>query len=151
MFQKVPVCKHLVNLLSASHITKVSLAKTSHTAKPRVNVGGNCTRYLYQDMWFTGCHQFYTRLYLSLSNFIVIFLRESNFFMTLQNPTFAGYSKSLRRRRRIHHLLSTVCQVTLYIFTIHEKYPKDRIITFILEVRKVRFREFKFLKVLHWR
>lgn len=34
------------------------------------------------------------------------------------------------------HLLSTVCQVVLYIFMIHEKNPKDRIITPILQIRK---------------
>lgn len=39
--------------------------------------------------------------------------------------------------RKMHHLLSTVCQVFLHIFTIHEKNLKDRI-TPILEMSEIQ-------------
>lgn len=39
--------------------------------------------------------------------------------------------------RKMHHLLSTVCQIVLHTFTTHEKNLKDRI-TPILEMSEIQ-------------
>ena len=99
-------------------------------------MGGNCTRaWIARGVVHQGPSMLQFTMFILIKHHCHTFEREyffSHFFFKIQ---ILWMMREVMRK--MHHLLSTVCQVVLHIFTIHEKNLKDRI-TPILEMSEIQ-------------